>query len=370
MKKKVAILHHSFGWGGAEAVCIWVIKALKDDFYIDLITNQNDLSLKKIISFFGVDFSREDFRIIKLKQYFLNGYILNSHLVQRYFKKHCEEYDLVISTNNEMDFGRKGIQYIHFPTMFEAFLKNKNFYKKIYYKFSSWLSGYSLEKMKNNLTLTNSNWTKQVISKCYGIESRVVYPPIEDIFSLPWNKKANGFLCIGRISPEKKIEKVIKILSEVKKTFPDIHLHIIGASENKLYLKKIKYLARNDKNWIFFDLDISRKKLKELISFHKYGIHAMREEHFGMVVAEMLKAACIVFIPRGGGQVEIVGRDDRIIYSNTIDAIDKIKKVLKDNLTQEQILKKLLCSSKVFSKEIFIQDIRKSFNILNKDLKV
>jgi len=369
MKKKVAILHHSFGWGGAEAVCIWVIKALKDDFHIDLITNQADVTFKKINSFFGVNFSRYDFKIIKLKQYPLNGYILSSHLVQRYFKKHRREYDLVISTNNEMDFGRKGIQYIHFPTVFEAEEK-KNIYKKVYYNFSLWLSGYNREKMKNNLTLTNSYWTKQKIKEAYGIESEVVYPPIEDIFSITWDKKENGFLCIGRISPEKKIEKVIKILKEVKRSFPDIHLHIIGAYGDKQYLRKVQYLAKSDKSWIFFNLNVSRNKLKELISSHRYGIHAMEEEHFGMVVAEMIKAACIVFVPKGGGQVEIVGRDDRIIYINTIDAIDKIKKVLKDNLTQERILKKLLCSSKVFSKEKFIQDIRKSFNTLNKDLKV
>ena len=50
----------------------------------------------------------------------------------------------------------------------------------------------------------------------------------------------------------------------------------------------------------------------------------MEEEHFGMVVAEMIKAACIVFVPKGGGQVEIVGEDERMIYDDMIEASEKI----------------------------------------------
>ena len=40
---------------------------------------------------------------------------------------------------------------------------------------------------------------------------------------------------------------------------------------------------------------------------HRYGIHGMREEHFGMAPAEMARAGAIVWVPRGGGQTEIVG---------------------------------------------------------------
>ena len=42
---------------------------------------------------------------------------------------------------------------------------------------------------------------------------------------------------------------------------------------------------------------------------HRYGIHGMREEHFGMAPAEMVRAGVIVWVPRGGGQMEIVGRE-------------------------------------------------------------
>ena len=57
---------------------------------------------------------------------------------------------------------------------------------------------------------------------------------------------------------------------------------------------------------------------------HRYGIHGMREEHFGMAPAEMARAGCIVWVPRGGGQMEIVGREPVLMYDSEDDAVEKI----------------------------------------------
>ena len=51
MKKKIAILHPSFGWGGAEAVCVWIIDALKDEFELDLIVTEKNVTIHKINKF-------------------------------------------------------------------------------------------------------------------------------------------------------------------------------------------------------------------------------------------------------------------------------------------------------------------------------
>ena len=53
--------------------------------------------------------------------------------------------------------------------------------------------------------------------------------------------------------------------------------------------------------------DASRDEVRALMATHRYGIHGMREEHFGMAPAELARAGCIVWVPRGGGQMEIVG---------------------------------------------------------------
>jgi len=357
-KKKIAILHPSFGWGGAEAVCVWVIYALKDDFDIDLVViSKENVNISKINQFYGTKFKKNDFKIIHL-HYLINGFILNSHLVQRYFKNNKNKYDFAVSTCNEMDFEKRGIQYIHYPCLYIT-KKENNLFKKLYYKLCFYLSGYKEERMKQNFTLTNSYWTQKVIEMAYGIKSGVVYPSIlADFPSLEWEKKEDGFICLGRISSGKNLEVIIEILIEVKKEFPNIHLHIIGHVQNISYFKKINEIVKKNSDWVSIESSVSRKKLNEYLVSHKYGIHGMKNEHFGIVIAEMIKAGSIVFIPNCGGQVEIVDSEKRLTYRDKIDAIRKIKNVLRDNTLQKELLFKLKKRSNQFSKKKFINQIK------------
>lgn len=365
MKKKIAILHPSFGWGGAEAVCVWVIDALLDKFDIDLIVTEKNVTIYKINKFYETNFSDHDFNIINI--FFpIRGYLLQSHLAQRYFKNNIKKYDFAISTNNEMDFGKKGIQYIHYPILEK---KKKNILKKSYNKFVITLSKYQFKGMQNNLTLTNSLWTKRQIKRIYNLESKVLYPSLVD--KLPFTnrkEKQEGFVCIGRITPAKELEKVIEILSKVKKIFPSITLDIIGYIEDKKYFKKIENVINDKSDWIKIKSNLSHKEIKESIIKFKYGIHGMKNEHFGIVILEMIKAGIIPFVANDGGQVEIVD-EENLIYRDKEDAVKKIEKVLENNLLQKKILTKLQEQDKKFSKEVFTKQIKEIVNnfVIEKD---
>jgi len=217
--------------------------------------------------------------------------------------------------------------------------------------------------MKNNLTLTNSLWTKRQIKKIYDLESRVLYPSLVGKFpSINREEKQEGFVCIGRITPAKELEKVIEILSEVKKKFPSITLDIIGYIEDKKYFKKIENIVNEKSDWIKIRHNLfSRKEIKESIIKFKYGIHGMKNEHFGIVILEMIKAGIIPFVANDGGQVEIVD-DENLIYRDREDAVKKIEKVLENNLLQKKILIKLQEQDKKFSKEVFTKQIREIVN--------
>jgi glycosyltransferase involved in cell wall biosynthesis len=365
MKKKIAILHPHFGWGGGEAVCVWIIHALKDKFDIDLIVTEKNVTIPKINKFYETNFNSHDFNIINI--FFpIKGYLLQSHLAQRYLKNNIKKYDFAISTNNEMDFGKKGIQYIHYPILEK---KTKNILKKLYKKFVFSLSKHRFKSMKNNLTLTNSLWTKRQIKKIYNLESKVLYPSLVDKLSfINREEKQEGFICIGRITPAKELEKVIEILSEVKKKFPSITLDIIGYIEDKKYFKKIESIVSEKSDWIKIRYNLSRKEIKEFIVKFKYGIHGMKNEHFGIVILEMIKAGTIPFVANDGGQVEIVD-DENLIYKDKEDAVKKIEKVLENNLLQKKILIKLQEQDKKFSKEAFTKQIKEIVNnfIIEKD---
>src|SRR5262249_38798550 len=156
-----------------------------------------------------------------------------------------------------------------------------------------------------------------------------------DFPAIPWQDREDGFVCIGRISPEKELEKIIAILAAVRGRGQKVHLHIIGSPDNPRYYRRILRLVRANASWVFLNEGLSRDQLVRLISVHRYGIHGMREEHFGMAVAEMVRAGCIVFVPRGGGQVEIVRGEDRLLYKTPAEAITKIGRVM-DNVDEQQ----------------------------------
>lgn len=344
--------------GGAEAVCVWTLYALKDKFDIDLIVTEKNVTIYKINQFYETNFSDHDFNIINI--FFpIKGYLLGNHLVQGYFKNNSKKYDFAISTNNEMDFGKKGIQYIHYPILEK---KKKNILKKLYKKFVFSLSKYQFKSMQNNLTLTNSLWTKRQIKRIYNLESKVLYPSLVDKFPLiNREEKQEGFVCIGRITPVKELEKVIEILSEVKKIFPGITLDIIGYIEDKKYFKKINNIVNKKSDWIKIMTNLSRSEIKNSMIKFKYGIHGMKNEHFGIVILEMIKAGIIPFVANDGGQVEIVDNGN-LIYRDEEDAVKKIEKVLENNLLQKEILIKLQEQDNKFSKEVFIKQIKEIVN--------
>ena len=62
----------------------------------------------------------------------------------------------------------------------------------------------------------------------------------------------------------------------------------------------------------------------------------MREEHFGMAPAEMARAGCIVWVPRGGGQMEIVGREPALMYESDDEAVEKISATLGERIASKQ----------------------------------
>jgi hypothetical protein len=91
---------------------------------------------------------------------------------------------------------------------------------------------------------------------------------------------------------------------------------------------------------------------------HRYGIHGMREEHFGMAPAELARAGCLVWVPRGGGQMEIVANEPGLMYESDDDAVAKITRTLTDRGEQERLRQLLAVTSERFSTANFMAAVR------------
>lgn len=363
--------------GGGSFVAAHIVEALLDDHAVSVLT-WDPIDIHSINRNFGTSLDEAKLKV-RLAPYMLRVIIrspflstLRDGIILRLCKKIRHEYDVAISVSKEVDFGEKGIQYIHDPPywLYGSFggdlpLARQSLSGQLALRFKSkyrpWMliAGFSYDRMKSNLTLVNSNWTSSRLKKIYAIDSLTIYPPVVGHFPrVSWQERENGFLCIGRISPLKDLEKVIQIITAVRSSVPDAHLHIVGTTDDRGYHKRLSRLIQLTP-WITISENVSRDELVRMISKHRYGIHGMVDESFGLSVAEMVRGGCIVFVPRIGGPSELVGGDDRLLYDTIDEAVSKIVTVMRSPDRQTSLRQTLRLRSKLFTQASFKRKIRK-----------
>jgi glycosyltransferase involved in cell wall biosynthesis len=360
--------------GGSNGVAAWVLQALAPIHRVTVLSWQ-PLSIDPINRFFGTSLKPGEFSTIEVPASWrtvvdrlpVPAALLKLSLLMRRAREVAADYDVLFGVHNEMDFGRRGIQYIHYPTYFRPRPEvDLRWYHRprraltMYYRLADRIAGFSADRLKRNMTLVNSDWTGAQVQRSLGVVTRTLYPPVVDPApGLSWRERRNGFLAIGRISPEKEIERVMRILARVRARYPDLTLTIVGTWDrhSRRYKEQLLALAAELGPWIEFTENISRDEVRRLMATHRYGIHGMREEHFGMAPAELARAGCIVWVPRGGGQMEIVGHDAALMYDSEDDAVDKIARTLGDEHEQAR-LRTALQSTERFSTHHFVAAVR------------
>ena len=368
--------------GGGNAVATWILEALKDLNEVTVLT-WVPFEPKEIDNFYGTELAESNIVQIQLPALARRLFSLDPNPYEFYQKCYLrrlckiisQSYDLIISADNETDFGRPGIHYVHFPWQYALYKKmcpelsdSSDARAKLIRLRTRWgpwrlISDNSFKEMSSNLTLVNSDWTGPEVYRRYGIKAKTLYPPVHGVADVvPWEKRRNGFVSIGRISDEKRLEVIIEILHKVRAEGNDVSLNIIGTIGTRKfdrdYFSEIQRRIAGNKDWIILHENPSREEIVDLIPQHRYGIHGNVEEHFGIAVAEMVQAGCIPFVPNNGGQVEIVGHDERLIYSDPDDAVRKIVNVLQDQILHENIRNALAPQAESFGAERFIREIR------------
>ncbi|WP_413198658.1 glycosyltransferase [Nostoc piscinale] len=361
--KKIAIYYPYFMGGGAEAVGLWIIQALKDKYDLTLFT-LGKVEIERLNLMYGTSILNDDIKIKNLLPEVITNFcyfmMANSknirmaffHLLIRFFKQHSQEYDLVLSGYNAVDMGQVGIQYIHWVKVLEG----THFHRKI--------SNFSEAQISQNLSIANSYCVADVVKKTYGIDAKVVYPPVViDVPNLPWHEKEDAFICSGRIVKAKEPHRVIKILKLVREQGFDIKLHITGGGGGIYewqYTNLIKNLVSENSSWITVHENLPYKEYIQVLARCKYGIH-FKKEPFGISIAEMVKAGAIPFVRSDGGQVEIVGQHNQELFFNTeAEAVEKIIDVLKNSDQQNKLIQSLTNQKNLFSTHRFMSEINEN----------
>lgn len=371
--------------GGGNGVAAWMLHALQGDYDVSVLT-LTPFDAESINRFYGtsIDSSRITplqglprlyALLTKLKTPLA---LLKSSLLFREMHRLGKAakgatpalgggWDLVITANNEADLHRPGIQYVHYP----AYMRPRpdvdrrsyhvNRLMDLYYELCDRLAGVTRGGVMRNLSLVNSDWTGRLMSAWYGgTETVTLYPPVAGDFpAVPWEQRAVSFVCIGRISPEKELDRVLDILSAVRRRFPAVRLNIIGTSGPDGYTRHVLGRIAEEREWVTLHENISRAELVRLVASHRFGLHAMAAEHFGMGVAEMVRAGVVTWVRNGGGQVEIVGNDERLLYESNDEAIAKICAALADDAHALALRAQVLAQRDRFSEGVFVDDFRR-----------
>jgi len=361
--------------GGSNGVASWVLQALVPEHRVTVLSWQ-PVEVEPINRFFGTHLHRSDFDTIVVPRSWrfvpdllpTPATLVKLSLLMRYTRKVSAGFDVIFGVYNETDYGRRGIQYIHYPSYLRPrphvdlrWYHQPRAALTAYYSLADRLAGFSMARLQANLTLVNSNWTGEHVRALLGGNPRTLYPPVADPGpDLPWAARAPNFLAVGRISPEKEYERVIRILARVRLGYPDLRLTIVGTCDRHTarYFDGLQSLARSLGEWIQFRQDVSRDELRGLMASHRYGLHGMREEHFGMGPAELVRAGVIVWVPNGGGQTEIVGHEPNLVFDSEEAAVRKISAVLVDPGEQSRLRQRLAERAQLFSTDRFVSEVR------------
>ena len=322
--------------GGSERLAVATMKALscyREPISFDLTIGQKPV-LAELEKSYGPNLVSVLKRVRKIKKLDLMADICSK-----------TDYDLTINTHGDLlpYFPAQNIHrcyskdnyitYCHFP-LAQYFIQTKDrSYSALLRKVSSFpnlntnenfllqlLESYK-NMIKNSTVLTNSKYSRDVIQKIFGIDAKIVYPPVDiEVFrnkvllqsrlrSL-CPKSKDLIIVISRFNPTKKIENAIKVARLLKAQGIGSGMKIVGnlTKEGFAYFSYLKEMVKKYglKDYVTFEVNVEFKRLLTLMRKSKVYFHTLPGEPFGISTVEAMSAGLIPVVPDLGGHTEFV----------------------------------------------------------------
>ena len=278
-------------------------------------------------------FPFRDYKILRIPT------LLSYSLVLNYAKKFSYKYDFLHTILGECTINhKKVIQHFCIPQFsikkkhleFTGFFPENrfiNFSKILYIIFCRLIANYNKKIISQNITLSNSKWTANVVKKEYPnikkVQHLYFWPKShfkKDLILKPFHEREPRIIMLGRIVKWKNHKLGITLIDELIKKGLNYNLTIIGRSNTNLSSELYREFKENKK--IEFIFDAKRDYIFELCSRSRFGFHAFKYEHFGSASVEMRSVGLPTFVPAFGGQNEI--SDRFFTYKNISDVVEKI----------------------------------------------
>lgn len=248
--------------------------------------------------------------------------------------------------------------YDTIPLQFPSNHKNQYYYYK-----------YILPNILKNAVkiLTISENSKNFITNYYRIPKEkidVIYCGISECFiNQKINcTKQNYILYVGRLSPTKNIEGLIKSFDLLINNYKlDLRLKLTGRNEDLNF-----NISNTTRRMIDFVGNVSEIELFDLYKNASLFVFSSFYEGFGLPPLEAMACGCPVVVSNKGSLPEVCG--DAAYYINPYDEegiMEGMYKVLTDNKVRQCLIQKGLERVKMFSWEV---SAKKHINVFEKVL--
>ncbi len=218
--------------------------------------------------------------------------------------------------------------------------------------------------------ICNSKFTKKFIDHTYGINSKVIYPPVFVDYFTPGSKE-NLIVSVARFSKilhAKRQDILISAFAEVTGRLPGWKLVLAGGSEDKEYVEKLKQMSHGLP--VDFLVNPSLPVIKDLFSRSKIfwsatgyevdeNLHPEKVEHFGITPVEAMSAGVVPIITNAGGHKETVEPGKSGFLWTTVDElISETLQLSQNSESWNQLSQACQNRSKIFSLAKFQQEFQ------------
>ena len=363
--EKTAIIYHyrfDAALGGGEYLPLLFASELQKKGYSVIMAFDHESNLALAAKLYHIDLDTEKVKImiIKPKNHFLL-YLDTMLPFYRFWslKKVLKKADICISGANIFDFGKPA----HHIILQGRFLSDNAF--SDFYMHRPPLKGFPLfiRKIRTFVAETflrpligirstrklladprehfyvPSRYVGDAMRAFYGpFNCTLLYPPtMFEISPMDVEREPFRVIYLGRIHPEKEIDKIIDIVDLARDlSKKPLTLQIAGYLKNNPYALSLQNIAEG-KPWIQFVGPVFEEKKDAFLLSGTYAIHAERDEAFGISVTEYLKAGCISIVPDEGGTMEIVDNPDL-----TYHTVEEAAMILTHLVSDEEFRQKQL----------------------------
>jgi len=367
---KIAVCHHFLEvGGGGERLTVSMVEALASrghEIKLILIRKPKGEVIQRLFS--------KKLRGVRVTTLVPFGISLFS-LYQKFFSAlplvfRVKNVDLVFVANTLVPYEisrrilrKKTILFVHTPPVPENNNVpppyDKRLHGKIYYYGSLFLRRRIRRFPPDvDLLLCNSTFTKQTIKKVWGLDAKVIFPPVstKDFYGeLGFDKRGDYVVSVGRIAPEKRIEHQVEAISKTP-----YRLKVVGSTLLRLYATYYNELRRKISDSglsakVSFETNVPFRRLRQLLSNAKIYVHTMLEEHFGISIVEAMASGCPVIMHGSGGAWTDIADNGKyaIGYRSPNDLAEKIQRLMSNKKEWDYWHCKCLERAKEFDETLF-----------------